>query len=65
MEKDCKIIFTNKTTYDFPYGKLTVALKTIKEKGWKVMAIHTPYGVLTTLSEEEYKQIISAFAEKA
>lgn len=63
MEKDCKMIFVNKLTYDFPFSNIGLAIKTVHEKGWKIAAIHTPYGVLSMLTEDEYKNIISAFAE--
>lgn len=63
MEKNCKILFADHTTYDFALQNLPIALHTIHDRGWKVVAIHTPYGVLTLLDEEEYKKIISAFAD--
>lgn len=59
--KDCKIIFTNKQTYEFESKDLAKALEYAKnldgEKGVHVWAIKTPWGVLQPMDEETFENV--------
>jgi hypothetical protein len=55
MEKDCKIIFLNKQTYDFNSKDLAKALEWSKDQ--KVWAIRTPWGILQPMDEETFDNV--------
>lgn len=61
MEKDCKIIFCDKKTYDFNSNDLAKALAWCKDK--RVYAIKTPWCILTLMSEEEFENVASCMFE--
>lgn len=56
-EKDCKIIFLNKQTYDFSSKDLAKALSWAE--GQKVWAIETPWGILQPMDKETFENVAS------
>ena len=61
-EKNCKLIFTNKQTYDFSFEDIDKAIKWSSEKG-NVWAIKTPYGILQPMDEEMFDNVSTAMFE--
>lgn len=57
-EKNCKIVFLDKTTYDFKFDDLSKAI--LWARGRKVWAIKTPYGVFQPMAEEEFDNVFDA-----
>ena len=55
MEKDCRIIFTNKQTYDFSSKDLAKALEWSQNQ--RVWAIKTPWGILQPMDEETFDNV--------
>ena len=62
--KDCKIIYTNKQTYEFNSKDLAQALeyaqKLEQSNKVHVWAIKTPWGVLQPMDEEMFENVSSA-----
>lgn len=56
--KDCKIVFTNKQTYEFSFEDLHKAVKFCADK--KVWAIETPFGVWQPMDKEFYENTSDA-----
>lgn len=63
MNKNSYISFTDgRADYHFSSEtSLELILKTIKERNWPVLAIHTPDFVLSILSPEEYEHAMANF----
>ena len=72
-KKDCKIIFTNKQTYDFKFEDLTKAIKWSQDKNanqssaglqtnkvCQVWAIKTPFGIFQPMDEEMFENTYDA-----
>lgn len=62
--RDCKIIYTNKQTYDFSSKDLAQALQYAKKlettSKVRVWAIKTPWGILQPMDEETFENVSSA-----
>lgn len=58
MEKDCEIIYTDKSTYKFNSKDLAKALKFCEGK--PVFAIDTPWGVLSIMDRKGFEFVRDA-----
>ena len=64
VKKDCEMVFSNGQTYRFCFEDLPTAVKWgLEEHKDDVIAVKTPYGVLSLLQSDEYDKAMAAFAE--
>lgn len=58
--KDCVLLFSDSTPpYQFSSDDIGLALKTAKERGWRVLAIKTPDYALSIMTHEMFDNAVS------